>query len=124
MGVPEALTTMMLPRLIRLRDAPSYLGMDRHHFNADVRPYLIEIPIGLQGIAFDRLDLDAWADDHKSRNGRPAKLKGGTLCLRNRCRDSAAVAGPGTSTRGSKVSQGGDFEKALAHVVSKRQSST
>lgn len=31
---------MMLPRLIRLRDTPSYLGMDRHRFNADVRPYL------------------------------------------------------------------------------------
>ena len=47
------------PRLIRLRDAPGYLGMDRNRFNADVRPTLIEIPIGRQGIAVDRLDLDA-----------------------------------------------------------------
>jgi hypothetical protein len=42
-----------LPRLIRLRDAPSYLGMDRNRFNQTVRPSLIEIPIGDQGIAFD-----------------------------------------------------------------------
>jgi predicted DNA-binding transcriptional regulator AlpA len=63
----------VLPRLIRLRDAPSYLGMDRNRFNQTVRPSLIEIPIGDQGIAFDRLDLDAWAEDYKSRNGRPAQ---------------------------------------------------
>jgi hypothetical protein len=57
----------ILPRLIRLRDAPAYLGMDRNRFNAEARPYVIEIPIGEQGIAFDRLDLDAWADQYKSR---------------------------------------------------------
>src|SRR6202050_5922020 len=61
-----------LPRFIRLRDAPSYLGMDKNRFNRDVRPLLDVIPIGSQGIAFDRLDLDSWADDYKSRNGHPA----------------------------------------------------
>lgn len=61
----------VLPRLIRLRDAPLYLGMDSNRFNRSVRPYLTEIPIGEQGIAFDRLDLDAWAEDRKSRYGRP-----------------------------------------------------
>jgi hypothetical protein len=53
-----------LPRFIRLRDAPSYLGMDKNRFNRDVRPLLPAIPIGTQGIAFDRLDLDSWADDY------------------------------------------------------------
>ena len=38
------------PRLIRFRDAPRYLGMDRNRFNAEVRPYLIEIRIGRQAI--------------------------------------------------------------------------
>jgi hypothetical protein len=61
-----------LPRFIRLRDAPSYLGMDKNRFNRDVRPLLAAIPIGTQGIPFDRLDLDSWADDYKSRNGHPA----------------------------------------------------
>ena len=50
------------PRFIRLRDAPTYLGMDRHSFNLHVRSYLTEIPIGKRGIGFDRLDLDAYAD--------------------------------------------------------------
>jgi len=62
----------LLPRLVRLRDAPAYLGMDRNRFNRDVRPNLTRIPIGQQGIAFDRLELDAWVEDYVSRNGRPA----------------------------------------------------
>ena len=62
---------LLLRRFYRRRDAPSYLGMDRNRFDKEVRPYLREIPIGSQGIAFDRLELDAWADHYGSRNGRP-----------------------------------------------------
>jgi hypothetical protein len=65
-------TFQNLPRFVRLRDAPDYLGMDRNRFNRIVRPHVVVIPIGKQGIAFDRLDLDDWADQYKSRNGRPA----------------------------------------------------
>src|SRR5215218_795739 len=60
-----------LPRLLRLRDAPFYLGMDRNRFNSEVRPYLTEIPIGEQGVAFDRLELDCWVDEYVACNGRP-----------------------------------------------------
>jgi hypothetical protein len=60
------------PGGIRLRDTPFYLGMDRNRFNSEVRPHLTTIPIGRQGIAFDRLELDAWVADYVSRNGRPA----------------------------------------------------
>ena len=63
---------VLLPRLVRFRDAPGYLGMDRNRFNRDVRPHLTTIPIGQQGIAFDRLELDAWVDAYVSCNGRPA----------------------------------------------------
>ncbi len=59
-----------LPRFIRLKDAPGYLGMDRNRFNHDVRPYLTTIPIGTQGIAVDRLELEAWADHYKKVRGR------------------------------------------------------
>jgi hypothetical protein len=64
---------MNVPRFIRMRDAPAYLGMDRTVFNQEVRPNLTETPIGVQGIAFDRLDLDAWADHHQQCNGRPPR---------------------------------------------------
>ncbi len=42
-----------------MRDAPAYLGMDKNRFNREVRPTLTTIPIGIQGLAFDRVDLDA-----------------------------------------------------------------
>ena len=51
--------SQILPRVLRLRDAPAYLGMDRHRFNTEVRPYLREYRIGTQGIGIDRLDVDA-----------------------------------------------------------------
>jgi hypothetical protein len=66
----DVIATQLLPRFIRLRDAPAYLGMDKNRFNRDVvRPHLCRIPIGRQGVAFDRVDLDTWADDYKCRNG-------------------------------------------------------
>lgn len=63
----------MQPRLIRLRDAAKYLGMDKNRFNSEVRPFLITLKIGQQGIAFDRLDLDQWADEFKKHQGKPAQ---------------------------------------------------
>lgn len=61
------------PRLLRLRDVPRYLGMDRNRFNKEVRPYVTEIPIGRQGIAFDRYELDSWIDEYKARKARPPR---------------------------------------------------
>lgn len=53
------------PRVIRLKYAPSYLGMDKNRFNKEVRPSLKPIRIGIQGVAFDRYDLDAWFEKYK-----------------------------------------------------------
>jgi len=58
------------PRLIRLRDAPIYLGMDRNRFNREVRPAQTEIAIGRQGVAFDRLEMDAGVDHDMRCNAR------------------------------------------------------
>ena len=105
---------VILPRLIRLRDVSAYLGMDRNRFGTEVRPYVTTVPIGKQGIAFDRLELDAWVEDHISRNGRPGRLQGERL--RDAVEDRRASSkGPafGTSTNGSK---GGEFAKALAQI--------
>jgi hypothetical protein len=52
----------VLPRLIRLRDAAFYLGMDKNRFNCVVRPHVTQVRIGVQGIAFDRRELDRFAD--------------------------------------------------------------
>jgi predicted DNA-binding transcriptional regulator AlpA len=55
----------MTPRLIRFKDAPKYLAMDRHCFNREVRPYVAEIRLSKQGVAFDRFDLDDWVTKKK-----------------------------------------------------------
>src|SRR3954453_16380592 len=65
--------TILLPRLLRPAQAAAYLGVGATLFERDIRPYLMAIPMGVGGIAFDRLDLDAWADEHKARAGRPAE---------------------------------------------------
>ena len=86
-GAPEPLHRVAItPRLLRLRDVPRYLGMDTNRFNHEVRPQLTVIPIGKQGIAFDRRDLDAWVDEYKRRNGRPgAEFERANLWERGDC---------------------------------------
>ena len=106
----------LLPRFIRLRDAPSYLGMDKNRFNRDVRPLLDVIPIGSQGIAFDRLDLDSWADDYKSRNGHPAaQPEREKLWETKERRASPNAVGSGTSISSSEEHA---FAKALEQATS------
>ena len=112
--------TNLLPRLVRLRDAPLYLGMDRHKFNDEVRPGLIEIPIGIQGIAFDRLDLDAWVDDYKRCSGRPAVAR--HRSMEQWDEKNHRVSSKGVITGISiKRSLDAEFEKALVRAASKKQ---
>ena len=115
------LASGLQPRIIRFRDAPYYLGMDRNRFNAEVRPHLTEVPIGKQGVGFDRLELDAWVEDYKSRNGRPGRWKGEPSWDANECPASSGGPGFGTST---SASSGGEFAKALAHISSRKPSDT
>jgi len=105
------------PRIVRFRDAPAYLGMDRNRFNSEVRPHLTEIPIGIQGIGFDRLELDAWVDDYKSRNGRPTR-KG--VKSWDASEYPASSSGP-VSGMSTNASAGGEFAKALEHLTSKKR---
>ncbi len=109
------------PRILRFRDAPRYIGMDRNRFNVEVRPCVTEIPIGKQGIGFDRLELDAWVDDYVNRNGRPARQKGVRTWDANEYQVSPCAEGSGISTN---ASAGGEFAKALAQLSSKKQNGT
>jgi hypothetical protein len=92
--------------------------MDKNRFNREVRPHVTIIPIGVQGIAFDRLDLDAWADEHKRRNGRPAAKRSypwdNTV---DECPDSSFEEESGTSIKSSTERA---FAKALAQAISKK----
>jgi hypothetical protein len=110
---------VIVPRLIRLRDAPRYLGMDKNRFNREVRRFLTEIRIGTQGVAFDRLEMEAAADDYKSRNGRSAAERSKPWDNQRRP-VSSSVVGSGISIRSSEEQE---FAKALAQVTGEEQKS-
>src|SRR5437660_293108 len=103
------IASSLAPRFIRLRDAPRYLGMDKNRFNRHVRPQLTNIPIGIQGVAFDRLELDAWAEDYVTRNGRRLAPSERSESRRNVIRPASPCAvRSGTSTKTS--TNGSTFE--------------
>ena len=109
----------ILPRLLRLKDAPSYLGMNKNLFNQLVRPYLISIPIGVQGIAFDRIDLDDFAEQYKFCNGRPCQKTGEIIWDVKERPAFASAKGSGIST--SKLVDGA-FAEAVKQVRLKKPS--
>ncbi|HEY6642258.1 hypothetical protein [Povalibacter sp.] len=111
----------IIPRFIRLKDAAAYLGMDKNRFNEVVRPHFLAIPIGEHGIAFDRIDLDTWADEYKRRNGRPAAQSERGKPWETKDRQvSPVVVGSGISTSCTEASA---FAKALEQATSRKRKS-
>ncbi|MFG0917213.1 hypothetical protein [Pseudomonas fulva] len=125
------------PRFIRFGDAPGYLGMCREEFNKTVRPHVREFPIGKQGVAFDRQELDEWADayveakaiekataqdNNRPRSDRLAVTSKETPWPKRQSQGSRKCrAASGKST---KSTEGSEFKRALALVTGKKQSST
>jgi serine/threonine protein phosphatase 1 len=100
------------------------------------RPNVREFPIGKQGVGFDRIELDAWADayvesksiekaanqdNNRPRSERQGEAKGGKPWREKRSLVSIKKVESGKSTKFSGVS---DFEKALELVTGKKPSST
>ena len=113
------------PRILRASAAPAYLGMCRTEFNKTVRPYVREFRIGVQGIGFDRQELDAWADAHidraiiekegaKGHDHSRSERQGEKPWREKPLAASTKGTGPGTSTRSSEVSE---FRKALDQAI-------
>lgn len=59
------------PRVVRVGQAPRYLGMCKDEFARAIRPFLTEVKIGTQGKGFDRVELDLAWEHYKAQNGRP-----------------------------------------------------
>jgi len=109
------------PRFIRARDAHGYCGMARTLFNDTIRPKITVIPIGKQGIAFDRLEIDAALDEYKQCNGRPAEEGGRTTWVE---RKHPACPKGTTSGKSTRSSTEDDFAKALDLATSKTPKGT
>lgn len=100
----------ILPRILRYRSAPGYLGMCRSEFNKSVRPFVREFPIGVRGVGFDRYELDEWADNYIAENAIDQRASGAGLSVSARKRAEAKRA------EQSKT----EFQQALELIRRKR----
>lgn len=109
------------PRIIRVGQAAAYCGMSDRVFVAEIRPFLTEIPIGVQGKGFDRFEIDKVLDDYVARYGRAPKLSKEQNQCKNKKEEppaSGRLTARGISTRPSTVE---DFARAAARAKSMRQ---
>ena len=109
-----------LVRSIKASQAHQYLGMNRHRFDQLVRPCLVKISLGKKGAVYDRLDLDAWFEQYKSCNGRPAgepTMRGKKPWDENERPVSISVRGSGILKNKYK---GNAFAKAQDRIRSKK----
>lgn len=118
----------VLPRILRAYQAPGYLGMCRDVFNRTVRPYVREFPIGKQGIGFDRIELDEWADayiaahsiDKQLPADIPTQQKPATLKLDKQ--QGQAIAARSNKMIDPHAKSKEEFERVLAMVTGKPKS--
>ncbi|WP_223466174.1 hypothetical protein [Pseudomonas sp. GL-RE-26] len=125
------------PRFIRAMDAPGYLGMCRDVFNKTVRPNVREFPIGKQGVGFDRIELDQWADayieamaiekaanqdNNRPRSERQGKKQGELPWPKKQSQASSKCRT--ASGRSIKSTEENEFKRVLALVTAPKQSST
>lgn len=127
----------ILPRFIRAGEAYGYLGMCRDEFNRTVRPYVREFPIGKQGIGFDRIELDQWADayveakaiekaekqdNNRPRSERQGKKEGATPWPKKQSQGSSKCRT--ASGKSTKYTEESEFRRVLALVTAPKRSST
>ncbi|WP_371360149.1 hypothetical protein [Pseudomonas sp. KT_2_4] len=123
----------LIPRFIRAKEAPGYLGMCRAIFDETVRPFVSEFPIGGRGVGFDRQELDDWATAYveakaidkkgatEQQSPRSERQKGDKSWRENRSQASPKGKVSGISTRKSTEN---DFTKALELVTGRKRSAT
>ena len=109
---------MKLKKLIRLKDAPQYLGINRHHFNTHVRPDIPYIRMGRKCIVFDTSDLDAWVAEQKKMPDENPRLE--KPCFRRQSHLSKNITPHKKSRTLRKLSAINNFEKTIALVTTKK----
>jgi len=109
------------PRVIRLKDAHTYLGVSRSRFFAEIRHQIPEIRLGKRTVCFEKVDLDSWLDDYKRQHSRPAQSR--RVDKWEKRESQACIKGVARGTSTSTCTDK-DFAKVLSLVRSKKQKST
>ena len=110
----------LLPRAVRARDAPAYLGVDRNRFNRDFKPFLTIVVMGHKTHCYDRLDLDEIWETMRVRNGRPGAE---SSTEKTPWQNAQLESGKKQAARGqsTKLSSAGAFSNALDRLIAKSQ---
>jgi|GEM_PF-816790 len=114
---PPKTSTAHSSKVVRLKDAPAYLGMNKNTFNRSVWPQLTELPGQDRAVSFNRTDLDEWVDQQTGRVPHDGvEWQGSTQRLA-----SLKGARPGTSTGRSPTPT---FDKACELLTERRPNDT
>lgn len=106
-------------RLIRISRAHTYLGMCRRVFEATVRPHVRVVPIGKQGKAVDRHELDAFADAYVARHAIDKAPRPGNPEPASERRHETAGATERKDAKMVEIDETGQFETAVElHAIS------
>ena len=109
------------PRVIRHKDAPTYLGVNVNYFNKHIRPELLEISFGPQMVGYDRVDLDQWFEDYKASNGRSGDTKEVNKPCRQKNKESQVLSCEGKHGGLIKKSLEKEFAKVVAQAITKKR---
>lgn len=96
--------------------------MCRDEFNKTVRPNVREFPIGKQGIGFDRLELDRWADAYIAAcsTDKRTKVESSslpTLPPQSRLKKFGALASSATAKAAYKPTTSEDFYRLVDEIL-------
>lgn len=108
-----------LPRVIRVKDAHRYLGMDKTTFAREIRPYLTLIKITNKSRGFERVDIDHAFDVYICGRCCPPKKPlpiGDNICESKQVSTLTPQVTAGSSTKKLK-------ENAFANALSTAKSS-
>lgn len=110
----------LLPRAVRARDAPAYLGVDRNRFNREFKPLLRIVVLGHRIRCYDRLDLDEIWETMKVRNGRPGAE---SSTEKTPWQNAQLESGKKQTAHGqsTKLSSADAFTNALDQLIAKSQ---
>ena len=105
------------PRIIRAGDVMDYCGMSRLIFKEHIKPNLTRIQIGVQGVGYDRFEIDRVLDDYIARYGRAPAVKEENDTCEN-IKSPVVVSSTGmVSGISTKPSTEADFAGVVARVT-------
>ena len=99
----------IVPYLLRPPVAHAYCGMSRAVFNREIRPFIREISLGRQSLAYVRADIDRALETFISRSAGPASQ----VCIGDENTGESDVTVPAAANNASKAA----FDRAVNAAV-------